>query len=145
MKKQNSNQAAWQQLAASSGFNGLPPKGPSLTSSEPPASKPTLTQTFNASSKQSTESSNLVQPVTKKQIEALRKEMSQPKPTLEMSPLGNINGARDPEADRKIMQTINALTEQLGKKKGLKDQFALADKKSQLKTSFNQAANDRGM
>ena len=143
MKDQKARRTSWQQLALSSDFGGRPPLR--AVAAAPPR-KPTLTQTFNAASKKPHLSSAVSQGDTKKQVEALRKKMSQPRSTLEMSPIGSVNRARNPERDRKLVKTMATLTKQLAeKKKGLKETFALAQKKGQLKQSFNRSSGGMGM
>ena len=56
--------------------------------------KPTLTEIFNKAAKQPVLSEVVNRPVSKHQIEALRRKMSQPRPSCDFSPMGSVTKAR---------------------------------------------------
>ena len=79
------------------------------------------------------------------QIVALRREMSQPRATLEFGTKGSVNNVRNPKRDRLIQQKITALTKQLDSKKEVLKSTGLAENQGKAKQQFNQAAQGMGM
>ena len=146
MKNHKLLRADWQALAMGGGLGGTPPggRGPRVAVAGEPR-KPSLTQTFNAAAKKPVLHDVSKSPVYKRQIEVLKRQMSQPRHTLEMTPLGSVLRSRNVEKDRRLMETMTALTERLGKQKGLSKRFATAEKKGQLKAHFNKSARGLGM
>ncbi len=145
MKDQKARRNSWQRLALSGGFDGVPPGGTPKVASGSGPRRPSLTAKFNAAAKNPQLSSVVSQPVSKQQIEALKRKMSQPRSTLELGMHGSVNKARNPNKDRLIMETITALSEQLGKNQGLKNRFALAANKGELKKTFNKKSKGMGI
>lgn len=145
MKDQKFRRPSWQQLALSTEFDGIPPGGANRTATGSPPGKPTLTQMFNAAAKKPVLHDTSRQPVSRQQIAVLQRQMSQPRHTSEMTPLGSVLRSRNVEKDRRLTETITALTERLNKQKGLKQRFAMAEKKGHAKKQFNQAARGMGM
>ncbi len=137
-----SNQAAWKQLALDLN-QPLPRAGAHVATNSLPRD-PTLTQKFNRAAKQPELSTVVTRPVTKKQIEAMGRKMSQLRPTLEFGTMGSVNNARNPERDRSLEQTMAALQGRLDANKGLKNDFALAAKKGLTKQQFNRASQGMG-
>ncbi|NOY42783.1 MAG: hypothetical protein GXP26_13235 [Planctomycetes bacterium] len=144
MKDQKSLHTPWEQLAIANDFNGIPPNRPRIAAGTP-RREPTLTEKFNAATKKPHLHAVLRQPTSKLQIEALQKKLSQPRLTFNRSPLGTVTNVRNPHADRVLMETITALTAQLAARKGLKERFALAANKGELKKQFNQSSQGKGM
>ncbi len=144
MKDQKARRTPWAQLAITNDFNGIPPNRPRVAAGTE-RREPTLTEKFNTAAKKPNLYAVLRQPTSKLQIEALRKKLSQPKLTYNRSPLGTVTNARNPNADRVLMQTITALTAQLAARKGIKERFALAANKGELKKQFNRSSQGKGM
>jgi hypothetical protein len=145
MKNSSREEAAWQSLAFGSGANGPPAGGPPRVAANGPERKPKVTQIFNEAAKQPEVSAAVVQPVCKQQIEELRKRLSQPRFTLEMTPLGSVRKARSPEADRLLLKTLTVLSARLAVNKGITARFALAVKQGELKREFNRTSLGRGL
>lgn len=130
----------WQRLA----FGGQ--KGNSSYSRRAggPGSPPSLTQQFNAAAKKPVLASDLSaspakasemlrlmrenarsmtqttapRPASLKQIEALKKKLSQPRLTHDRTPLGTVTSSYDPRRDRKLMQAIKEMQAQLKSHQG---------------------------
>ncbi len=144
MKDQKARQASRQRLAIANDF-GMPPIRPPRLASAGMPREPSLTEKFNRAAKQPKLSAAVIRPVTKKQIDALRRKMSQQRPTLEFGVMGSVNNARNPKRDRLLLQTMAAMRKQLNARKGLKNDFALAMKKGEAKGQFNRASKGIGM
>lgn len=134
---QQAAQNPWERLAA--GGSGSPP---SLTQQfNSAAKKPVLANNSSASSAKAAEllrqmretgrsmtQTTAPRPASVRQIEALKKKLSQPRLTLDRTPLGTVTSSYDPRRDRKLMQTIREMQAQLKSHKG------------KAKTDFNRAA-----
>lgn len=144
MSNSLNEKAAWQKLAFGTGSQQPPLGGPPALSAGGQQDPPSLTQIFNAAAKPAQVSAAVTQPVSKQQIKELCKRLSQPRYTLEMTPMGSLTKAYRPEADRRLLETMTALTELLAAKKGLSSQFSMAAKKGELKKDFNRSSLGRG-
>ena len=126
-----------------------PPGGIARPAAASPPRRPTLTEIFNWSAKQPVLHDASKGPDYQKQIDALRRQMSQPKNTYEMMPLGSINKAINRNRDRWLQQTIDALTElknlQQCQQKTPKQRLGLAARAGEAKRDFNRAAKGIGM
>lgn len=132
------------------GFQGGgPPGGKTPTFSEATPHKPTLTEIFNRSASQPVLPGDSSEPNYQKQIDALRRQMSQPKNTLEMTPMGSVNKVINRQRDRWLQQTISALTElkklQQTQQKTPEQQLGRAVRAGDAKRDFNRAAKGLGM
>jgi len=146
MDNRKSGKAAWQRLALAGGFGGKPPGGTGKrVAMAVPHTPQTLTQKFNAAAKGPPLSKAVSQPVSKQQIEALERKMSQPRPTLDYGTMGSVNNSYNPKADRELAKAIKAMKSILAANKGLKQTFAKAEKKGQLTQTFNRSPKGRGM
>lgn len=150
MKNNQMFRNAWQQLSVETGHSGgisggSPPGGVGRAAMGMPPSDPSLTHKFNQAAKKPVLYDASQQPVYKQQIDLLKRQLSQPRHTNEMSPLGSVLRSRNVEKDRRLMHTMAALTERLNKQKGLSQRFATAKKKGHAKQQFNQAARGMGM
>ena len=135
----------WQRLALDNGFDGVPPGGPGRKVAAASPRKPSLTQIFNGSARQSQPQRKANLPTLKQQIEALRRKQSRPQATLELEMTGSVTRARNPGRDRSLQQTIARLTRQRNANKGLKDRFGLAANRGELKRTFNRNAKGMGL
>lgn len=141
VQARQTNKSEWTQLALGhnnrlpGGIGDPPGGGPRVAVATPPP-KPTLTQTFNRAA------NNIV---TKKQIEMLRKKLSQNRHTLEFTPLGSVSKEINTKRDRFIQRKIHKLHKQLSEEKGLKKKFAKAQQKSKAVVQFNRASQGMGM
>lgn len=135
---------AWHELAFGTGSQQPPLGGPPALRASGEQHPPTLTQIFNSAAQPAQVSEAIARPVSKRQIEELCKRLSQPRFTFEMTPLGSVTKAYRPEADRRLFETMTALTELLAKKRGVSSRFALAAKQGELKKDFNRASLGRG-
>lgn len=142
LRAPSSNTAAWHQAAANQ--NGMPPGGGGRTATSTPPRDPSLTEKFNAAANPLLWEV-VARPVSKLQIEVLKKKKSQPRAAYDRTPLGSVRKAYNPKADRVLMETITALTARLAARKGLKERFALAANKGELKKQFNRSSRGMGM
>jgi len=145
MDNRKSGKAAWQRLALAGGFDGKPPGGTGKPVAMKPRDPQTLTEKFNAAAKIPPLPKAVSQPVSKQQIEALQRKMSQPRLTLDYGTMGSVNNACNPKADRELTKAIKAMKAILAANKGLKQTFAKAEKKGQLTQTFNRSPKGRGM
>ena len=144
MKDQKARQASRQRHAIANDY-GMPPIRPPRLAVAGKFDEPTLTEIFNRAAKQPKLSAVVIQPVTKKQIEDMRRKLSQPRPTLEFGVMGSVNNARNPNRDRSLLQTMAAMKKQLDARKGLKNDFARTVKKGEAKGQFNRVSKGMGM
>ena len=134
--------AQWQQLAF--GFNGQPPGGRTPVAAASPPGSPTLTEIFNSAAKKPVLHDASKGPDYKQRIDLLRRQMSQPRHTYEMTPLGSVMRSRNVEKDRRLLHTMSALTEKMNQQQKLMQQFSKAAKQGQAKQQFNRAAKGFG-
>ncbi|MCA9026700.1 MAG: hypothetical protein KDA86_15945 [Planctomycetaceae bacterium] len=116
------------QLSAAMGAS-MPPSTPRQGRGATPPPKPTLTEIFN----------NAADP--REQIAALRRKLSSLPPTLEYGVKGSVVRAINPERDRQIQKTINALSQALDVKsqQTMKQKFNLKQS-NQITPIFNRNA-----
>lgn len=103
MQSKSSQKSDRQELAFGAGMSppgGLPPRA---ADAEGPK-RETLTQKFNRAAD------------PRVQIELLQKKLSRPRSTFEMTPSGTITRSINPERDRRIAETIKAMSQVLSKK-----------------------------
>ena len=78
---------------------------------------------------------------SRQKIQAMRRELSRPTPTLEPSPRGSVVRGCNPEKDRRLAESIAAMTRVLEKKRNTaKRDFAKAAVAGTAKVAFNRAA-----
>ena len=79
-------------------------------------------------------------PPSKLQAEKLRGMLSKTSFTYDRLTLGTINNSRDPNRDRKIMESVDAIEKALSKHKNLaREGFAKAKMQGVAKDGFNRA------
>jgi hypothetical protein len=134
----------WLRLAHGGGSGGAPPGGRELSAGGGARKPPSLTQQFNAAAKkpvvvsesiasaariaelkrlmretaQSTAVPQASRSASVMQIEALKKKLSQPRLTLDRSPLGTVTNSYDPRRDRQVVQAIQEMQAQLKQQRG---------------------------
>jgi len=110
----------------------------------PRSPEPTLTEKFNRATKGPVLHNGKSGPDYKKQIDLLRQQMSQPRNTLEMSPMGTVTRSINQQKDRWLMQSMTALTRQMSNDNRQERGVGLAARKGEAKRAFNQAAKGLG-
>ncbi|WP_153558157.1 hypothetical protein [Roseimaritima sediminicola] len=114
----------WKDLAAA----GMSPPGGTPLAIDTGSRKPeTLTEKFNRAAD------------PRDQLPALRRKMSQPKATLERTPFGSVSRSINTERDKRIAETIKAMTQILSKKRQAEMKVKLGEK-NQIKKTFNKAS-----
>ena len=133
-----SNNNAWTQLAY--GSDGQPPGGVGKVAVAIPPRDPTLTEKFNAAVKKPVLYDAAKGPVYRQLINILQRQRSQPKHTLEMTPMGSVTRGINPNKDRSISAAIDYITARLDRYNGLTKHFARAVNKGYAKAQFNRAS-----
>jgi hypothetical protein len=123
---------------------GLPPRQPPRVAMAGCPERPTLTQIFNRAARGVQLNSGHGQIASKRRIELLERQRSQPRHTLEYTPLGSVRSSWNPEKERSISGEIAALKTSLARQQGLSTKFQHAARRTTLSYTFNQAAS-RGM
>ena len=129
--------------AATSGGRGGNHQPPRLTAAAPssPPKKSGLTPVFNAAAKKPD------RPPVKthaQKIAELKKQMSQPKPKLELTPRGVGTSQPNPKRDREIQKRIEAIKATVAKQREkVKQDFSKAAVRGTAKRSFNKASRGR--
>ncbi|WP_372716136.1 hypothetical protein [Novipirellula sp.] len=113
---------------------------------EPPPEKG-LTPIFNAAAKGNSGQSSKKEPTLEERIVGLKKLLSKPDSTYELTPLGNTTGSYNPSGNRRIMHQIKALEQALAKQHQLsQSNLEKAALQNTAKRDFNRAAGtDMGM
>ncbi|WP_430451107.1 hypothetical protein [Rhodopirellula europaea] len=125
------------------GGNGGNHQPPRLTASSPASQpkKPGLTPIFNEAAKQPD------RPPVKthaQKIADLKKQLSQPKPTLELTPRGVGTSQPNPKRDREIHKQIETIKATVAKQRErIKQDFSKAAARGTAKRSFNKASRGR--
>jgi len=134
------NKEAIQQLAGDG--NQKPPIVMAADVSPPEGSN--LTEKFNRAAKGTVLHNGKSGPDYKKQIDLLRRQMSQARNTLEMSPMGSVNRTINQQKDKWLVQSLAALTKQMSNDNRQQRGLGLEVRKGNAKRAFNQAAKGLG-
>lgn len=128
---------------------GSPPGGIPLAGVGMPPYDPSLTEKFRRAAKQPVLHDASRGPDYQKQIDLLRRQMSQPRNTFEMTPQGSVNKTINRNRDRWLQQTIDALTalkaHQQSFQKTPRQRLGLAARAGEAKRDFNHSAKGLGM
>lgn len=117
----------------------MPPVQPPRVAVAGSPRKPTLTEIFNRAAR----NYHHREIATKRQIELLKRQMSQARHTYEMTPLGSVTRSCNPNRDRQLQRRIDALQTRLDRHQGLKKTFSKACRQVSRKQQFNRSGFSR--
>lgn len=137
MNSKRQAKAEWQQLATGEGGARMPPRTPTEGLTVEPPDDNSLTRKFNRAADPTQKEMG-----PEKQIDMLRRKMSQPKATLEMGMRGSVTRAYQPNRDRRIAKQIANLVSQMQKaeKQVAKSKDIKLGESNQLTPKFNRAS-----
>lgn len=150
MQQRKLRQRLQQPPAIANDFNGIPPTRPPRLAVVNPPRKESLTRKFNRMAKHPRLTRHCQREKIQQQINAIRRDMSQPRATLEFGSKGSVRRASNPKRDRLLQRKITALQSQLQKteikpRRSLDRNRGLEGNRGLAKGQFMQANKGMGL